>query len=173
MQHTTQKIKRIKVDSMYGKKKHFNAADRKQKYHYWIGIPLVALNVIIGTALFADLSNTGTWVKYLPAGFAIFAALLAAYQTFFNFSKQVEGHRNVASDYLALMKKCDRVQGYIADKAISQDMIMEMVEDLGSEAARINKAAAAYNVSNKDYKLAEKGIKEDGEEEYTEQELSL
>jgi len=173
MQHTTEKIRRIKVDSMYGKKKHFNAADRKQKYHYWIGIPLITLNTITSGTLLANLENTETWVKHLPAILAFLAALLAVYQTFFNFSKQVEGHRNVASDYLALMKKCDRVQGYIADKAISQDMIMEMVEDLGSEAARINKAAAAYHVSNKDYKLAEKGIKEDGEEEYTEQELSL
>ncbi len=172
MQHTLEKIKHIKVDSIFGKKKHFNAADRKQNYHYWIGIPLVALNVIIGTTLFANLENLENWVKHLPAILAFVAALLAAYQTFFNFSKQVEGHRNVANDYLALMKKCDRIQGYIDDKAIDQNVIMEMIEDLGSEAARINKAAAAYHVSDKDYKLAQKGI-DAGEEGYTEKELSL
>lgn len=33
MKNTKDKIKRIKVDSLYGKKKHFNAADRKEKQH--------------------------------------------------------------------------------------------------------------------------------------------
>ena len=35
MQFTRTVIKRIKVDALYGKKKHFNAADRKERYHYW------------------------------------------------------------------------------------------------------------------------------------------
>ena len=52
MQNSTDKLKRIKIDSLYGKKKHFNAADRHETYHYRIGIPLIIINILTGSILF-------------------------------------------------------------------------------------------------------------------------
>lgn len=173
MQNILEKIKRIKVDSIYGKKKHFNAAERKQNIHYWIGVPLVLVNIITGTSLFILLTeNVESWLKYLPVIFAFIAAILGGLQTYFNFNKKVEGHRNCGNDYLAVLKKCDRLQALIEDKLISTDRVQEILEEIGDEINRINKVAESYPTSNKDYLKAQKGIK-DGEESYLPDELEL
>lgn len=173
MENTINRIKRIKADSVFGKKKHFNAADRKQNLHYWIGIPLILLNIITGTTLFISLTeNAQDWVKYIPIVFAFIASILGGLQTYFNFNEKVEGHRRCGNDYLAVMKKCDRLQGFIKDDLISKERILEMIEEIAKEANRINKAAESYPTSDKDYQKAKAGI-EEGEEDYTEKELNL
>ena len=173
MRNTIEKIKRIKVDSLYGKKKHFNAADRKQNWHYLIGVPLVLVNIITGTTLFITITeDVENWTRYLPVVFAFIAAVLGGLQTYFNFNEKVEGHRRCANDYLAQLKKCDRLQAIISDKLISNDKAIETLEDIGSEIDRINKMAEAYPTSQQDYQKAQKGIK-NGEEEYLADELEL
>ncbi|MPQ49097.1 SLATT domain-containing protein [Marinifilum sp. N1E240] len=173
MNNIIEKIKRIKVDSIYGKKKHFNAADRKQNIHYWIGIPLVLVNIVTGTSLFILLTeNVESWLKFLPVIFAFIAAILGGLQTYFNFNEKVEGHRKCGNDYLAVLKKCDRLQATIKDKLISTDKVLENLEEIGDEINRINKVAESYPTSKKDYMQAQEGIKE-GEETYLQDELDL
>lgn len=173
MERTEEKLKRIKVDAIYGKKKHFNVADRIQKYHYWIGIPLVLLNVIVGSVLLYILTDgTGNGLEYLPIALAFIASILGALQTYLNLPKKVEGHRRVGNQYLSVMKKCDRIQGYIKDKIIENDQLINKIEEVAIEIDNVNKGAESYPTNQSDYKLAKKGI-EDGEENYTENELSL
>ena len=106
MKNIKNTIKKIKVDALYGKKKHFNAADRKEKYHYWIGVPLVIINILAGSILFYVLTDgVDNWVKYIPLVLALIAALLSGFQTFLNLQKKIEGHRRVGNKYLAIMKK--------------------------------------------------------------------
>src|ERR1035437_8821686 len=105
METTEEKLKHIKIDCLYGKKKHFNAADRKETYHYWIGIPLTAINILTATVLFFIFTDgANDWVKYIPVLFAFFASFLSGFQTYFNFNKQVEGHRRLGNRFLALLK---------------------------------------------------------------------
>ena len=67
MNNIKEKIKRIKIDSLYGKKKHFNAADRKENWHYWIGIPLIIVNILSGSILFYVLTeDAADWLKFVP-----------------------------------------------------------------------------------------------------------
>ncbi|WP_376777126.1 SLATT domain-containing protein [Flavobacterium covae] len=173
MNNTTEKLKRIKVDALYGKKKHFNAADRNEKNHYRIGIPLVVINILTGSILFYVITDGATnWVKYVPLFLALISALLSGFQTYLNLQKKVEGHRRVGNKYLAIMKKCDRLQGYIIDKVISNDELISRIENIAQEIDSINVEAESYPTNNSDYELAKKGI-ENGEEEYTEKELNL
>lgn len=173
MTTTEEKIKRIKVDCLYGKKKHFNAADRKEKYHYWIGVPLTVITILTTTILFYVLTDGATnWIKFVPLVLAFAASFLSGFQTYFNFNKQVEGHRRVANRYLALLKRADRLQGYIKDKLITPEELIRQFETLASEADDINKEAEPFPASNSDYAKAQKGI-ENGEEEYTSKELEL
>ena len=89
MKNIKNTIKKIKVDALYGKKKHFNAADRKEKYHYWIGVPLVIINILAGSILFYVLTDgVDNWVKYIPLVLALIAALLSGFQTFLNLQKK-------------------------------------------------------------------------------------
>jgi hypothetical protein len=173
MNNTTIKLSRIKVDALYGKKKHLNAADRNEKNHYRIGIPLVVINILTGSIFFYVITDRVTnWVKYVPLFLALIAALLSGFQTYLNLQKRVEGHRRVGNKYLAIMKKCDRLQSYIADNAITHEDVISKIEKIASEIESINIEAETYPTNNSDYELAKKGI-EKGEEEYTEKELNL
>ncbi|VXD15848.1 SLATT domain-containing protein [Marinoscillum sp. 108] len=173
MQNTTEKVRRIKVDALYGKKKHFNAADRNQSIHYRIGVPLIVINVITGSILFYALTDgIAGWIKYFPLVLSFVSALLVGFQTYFNFQKKVEGHRRIGNRYLAIMKKCDRLLGYFADNAVSESELIDRLEKIAHEIEEINKEAESLPTSDKDYKLAKAGI-EAGEESYTENELNL
>ena len=168
-----EKIKRIKVDCLYGKKKHFNAADRQESYHYWLGIPLTIINIVTGTVLFYLLTedNKSAW-KMLPIFLAFLAALLSGFQTYFNFNKKVEGHRRIGNKYLAIYKSCDRLQAYIVEKHIDNQTLIDRLENIAKEIDDINKEAEQFPTTKKDYELAKQGI-ENGEESYTKDELEI
>lgn len=173
MTTTEEKFKRIKIDCLYGKKKHFNAADRKESYHYLIGIPLFIINILTATVLFFVLTDGAKdWIKYVPLLLAFFASFLSGFQTYFNFNKQTEGHRRIGNRYLALMKKADRLQGYLKDGLLQNDQVVKQFEEIGIEADEINKDAEQFPTSQNDYDKAKAGIA-DGEEKYTDEELNL
>jgi len=48
-ENTIQELGKIRIDCMYGKKKHCNARDRYAKYHLRIGIVIVIVTTIMGT----------------------------------------------------------------------------------------------------------------------------
>jgi len=173
MENSKEKLKRIKVDTLYGKKKHFNAADRNEKNHYKIGIPLIIINVLTGSVLFYVLTDgVNNWVKFVPLILAFVAALLSGFQTYLNYQQKVEGHRRVGNRYLASMKKCDRLQGYFADNSMSNEEFVQKMELIALEVDDINQEAESYPTNNSDYELARIGI-ESGEEYYTESELNI
>ncbi len=173
MLSTEEKIKHIKIDCLYGKKKHFNAADRKERYHYWIGIPLTIINILTASALFYVLvEGTSIWIKYIPLWLALIASFLSGFQTYFNFNKQVEGHRRIANRYIARLKMADRLQGYIKDKLLASEEAIKQFESIALEVDEINKDSEQYPTSQMDYLKAKKGI-EKGEEEFTIKELEL
>lgn len=173
MKNTEDKLRKIKVDALYGKKKHFNAADRNEKNHYRIGVPLVVINILTGSILFYVITDgASNWIKYVPLVLALISSLLGGFQTYLNLQKRVEGHRRVGNKYLAIMKKCDRLQGYIADNATTNEDIISRIENIANDIEAVNIEAETYPTNNSDYELAKNGI-EYGEEEYTEKELNL
>lgn len=173
MQTSIDKLKRIRADALYGKKRHFNSADRKERLHYWIGTPLIIINVITGSVLFYVLTHgITTWVRFIPLVLAFTAAILSGLQTYLNLQKKVEGHRRIGNKYLALFKKCDRLQGYITDNAIDQEKFIQKLEEVATSMDEVNKDAESFPTSKKDYQLAKKGIAA-GEEDYTDKDLNL
>ena len=103
---------------------------------------------------------------------ALIAALLSGFQTYFNLPQKVESHRRIGNRYLSLMKKCDRLQGYVYDNLISNAEFVSRIEEISIEAEDLNKQAEAFPTSKADYNLAQLGIQA-GEENYTESELNL
>ena len=173
MDNTIKSLKKIKIDSLYGKKKHFNAADRIEKSHFSIGLPLIVINVITGSILFSILTdNEITWIKYIPPIFSFIAAILSSFQTYFNFPKIVEGHRRVGNKFLSVMKQCDILQSFIADNLINDENLILEIKNLTNIVEEINKEAESYPTSKKDFLLAKQEI-DSGDETYTETELEL
>jgi hypothetical protein len=173
MENIVQNIQRIKVDSLYGKKKHFNAAERKQRIHFWIGIPLMLLNIISTSVIFYVITENVTGlIKYTPLIIALITTILAGFQTFLNIEKSVEGHKRVGNKYLSIMKKCNRLESIIKDRVFTNDEIIQRFETISNETDEINIEAESFSTNNSDYKKAKKGI-ENGEESYTIDELNL
>ena len=173
MEATLQEIKKLKVDALYGKKKHFNAADRKARYFYWLNIPVIVVNVLLGGSLIFDLlkAESPQIAKISAALFSFLAAAMVGISTFFNFSKQVEGHRKVGNKYLEVVKGCNRIIALYTDGLLEEQKLVKEFERLTNLNTEANRDAAAYQTSRGDYRKARKGIKEDGEEDYLDQEL--
>lgn len=166
-----EKLQCVRVDALYGKRKHFNAADRKRRYHLFLGVPVLAIGVLSGSTLLALLGDTvPEYAKWAGAFLALASALLAGLQTFFNFRKAVEGHCAVATRYLELAKRIELILAAHHDAVMDTTSLLKEAQTAIIEYADITRDASVFSTSRKDYDLARKGF-ELGEESYTEQEL--
>ena len=173
-ENTLQRIRELRVDALYEKKKHYNAADRKAKYNLWFGIPNLVANVIVSSVLFALLAYRGSFAPimiWIGAILSLITGILGGLQTFFKYPKVVEGHRAIASRFLAIAKECRRIEAYILDEQMDPQALHEQLERLGRTYDDVVKDATPFLTNKKDYNLAQKGFTEN-EEEYTEQELN-
>ena len=166
-------IQKIKIDAAYGKKKHFNAADRKEKYHHNIGITLIVINVVAVSALFYIVTSIGDkCATFIVLFLNLFAVVLSWLQTYFNFQKVVQGHRRIGNKYLSAMKKCVRLQAYLIDNVMKHEDVMQSVNELAEQVDQCNQEAEEYPTNGVDYKQAHEGINNE-EEEYTQKELAM
>jgi hypothetical protein len=75
------------------------------------------------------------------------------------FRKRVEGHRRVGNKYLAILKKCDRLQGYIADNIINNQDLISMIENVSNDIEAIKTLRRKHIcTNNSDYELSKRGI---------------
>lgn len=164
-------VKKNKVDAMFGKRKHFNAADRKQSYHWYFGVPLIIGNLLSASVLWYVLKQNvqDSW-KYIPLVLTLLLAVGSSLQTFFNFEKKVEGHRRIGNKYLSVMKKCQRLESYITNNNLEPSVIISNLDKIAEEIDKINVEAESFPTNKNDFKVSQQGIK-DGEETYTNAEL--
>jgi len=167
----TQEVKKLKVDSLYGKKIHFNAAIRNHRWHCRLGVTVLVVSTIVGSSLFALLGRTiPEPAKWCGAGLSLIAALAAGIQTFFHFEKQAHAHNAIGLRYLSLAKRCSRLLAAYGDETVTGIELRNELEKIAREYDAVTGDAAALSVSRKDYLKARKGFQE-GEESYTEREL--
>lgn len=173
MKATIKEIKRTKVDALYGKKKHFNAADRKRRYRLGLNIPVIVFNVLLGGSLLFTLLEEASpeYAKIIAAICSFSAAVMVGISTFFNFSKVIEGHRKVGNKYLEVVKKSDQLLAAYNDKMITDQELTSQYEKLLELNLQTNTESESFSTKKSDYRKAQKGIKEDGEEEYLPKEL--
>lgn len=79
---------------------HQTRSQRSRTLTLLLGIPVVALTTIVGTSVFAALSETPSRTAKILAGtVTILAAVLAAVQTFLAYAQVTENHRVAATRY--------------------------------------------------------------------------
>ncbi len=163
---TVEQVRKLRVDALYGKKKHFNAAERKDKLRLWLNLPVIVINIALGSLLFSILQAESPLVfKWTAAVLLFLAATLTGVSTFFDHAKQVEGHRRVGNKYIAVVKGCDRLIAYYQDGLVQETEVKTRLEELATAADDANREAEAFSTSPADYKKAQAGIQA-GEEEY-------
>ena len=165
--HIVKLLSHLCEESTLEKKKHYNAADRVKTYHYWLGIPSIALSVILGTTLIGLASEE--WpdgIKWIGAILAAILTLLTSFQTFFNFEKKAESHRILAARFLSIKRECERNISYGKEGNITQGDLKDIFESLSQKYEQAIEDAISCPTKQKDYLKAKQGI-EGGEEEYS------
>ncbi len=148
----TKLIDELRTDAKIGKGKHFNASRRKIYLHNFVGIPVILINIFIGTVIIALLSdgNENNNVAIFSAVLAFLAASLSGMQTFFNFHKVAEGHSSVGNRYLKISRSCKTLLRKHQDIPFTSDALWAEVEEIQKEYLEINIEAEAFPTTNKD-----------------------
>lgn len=173
MENVIKQLKQFKTDTIYEKKKHYNAADRKRRYYKWISITQIVLNAITGTTLFTVVfGNDSKMAEMLALLFTIAATILASVQKIGDFENQAQGNAKVADMYLRIGKKINLILNFIKDGVLTNQEIIEKAEEIRNDISQANEMGSQFPTNQKDYNKAQDGIK-NGEESYTEEELEL
>lgn len=85
---------------------HYLLASRLRKRNVMVGVPSVIFSAVVGTSLFATLSdaNVPRALRVVIGLVSLLAAVLAALQTFFGFAERAERHV-VAGDWYSAVRR--------------------------------------------------------------------
>jgi hypothetical protein len=153
---TVEVLDKLRWNAHLGKHKHFAAAGSGRKSHVWFGVPVIAINVVLGSTLFASLGTSGidSYVKWAGAVFALLAALLGSLQTFFNFEKLHVEHRAVGNEYLTIARECERLLALHLDGLLPLAELSTNIERVNLEYVKVNQRSEALTVSPKHFAAA-------------------
>ena len=99
---------------------HYYLATNLRRRNLALGIPVVILSAIVGTALFASLAASSEsfplGLRLAVGSISLLAAVLAAIQTFLRFAERSERHAQAADWYSAIRREIDELLALPADK---------------------------------------------------------
>jgi hypothetical protein len=124
---------------------HYQMTLRLQRRERLLGIPVIILSTIVGTAIFATLqAQTATGWKIATGLLSVLAATLAALQTFFNFGSEAEKHGVVANHYARMRRDFEEFDlkhrsGYSTRDEVLQDLsdLLKQLEEIEKDSPRI------------------------------------
>lgn len=157
--YTVEVLDKLRWNAHLGKHKHFEAGNRGRRHHVTFGVPVILINIALGSVLFAFLGDEGVfpqWGKWGGATLTLVAAGLGSVQTFFNFEKQYMEHRAVGNEYLGVARECERLLALYFDGLLSLQQLSESIERINAEYAKVNARAEGLTVSPKEFLAANK-----------------
>ncbi len=178
--HTIDALRKLKVDCLYTKSTHFNAARRLQTDGERFRILL-----ILGTisASFSTMMNVGIWDK-IPGdntGAQVVVNILGALggflilytRTFSDYKSKIEvatKHDSIATDLNLVFKRIRNTEANYADGMLDNEQLREALDRLAQEYT--SKCANAPLTTDDDFQKARENFKNGFTATYTEQELN-
>lgn len=90
-------------------REHFTAAKACEQKNIYLGIPVIVLSTIVGSAVFASIQSTSTTnIKIVVGALSITAAILSGLQTFLKFSERAQRHKITATKYGVLRRELEQ-----------------------------------------------------------------
>lgn len=154
---TVEVLDKLRWNAHLGKHKHFEAGNRGRKHHVWCGVPIVLINVALGSVMFTMLGNQQQIALSVAWGGAILslaAAALGGIQTFFNFEKHSMEHRAVGNEYLAVARECERLLALHFDGLLPLQELSGSIERLNDAYSKVNARAEGLSVAPQEYARA-------------------
>ena len=159
MATTLDVLKNIHETACLSKAQHFNAAERCDKLNCWLSIPVIIINIILGSVFFVALNKELPEVtKWVGASFALTAAVCSGLHAFFSFNQLLDGHRSIANRYHVIIQECERALALFADKHLNENELVKYLENIQNKHKNIYNDAIKYPTRNRDYKKAIKNI---------------
>lgn len=95
---------------------HYLAGRRYERFHRYIGVPTSIFMAIVGTAIFANISDKQATLSVelqLLVGFiSVLSSILSGLQTFLGFSELSEKHRIAGARYANLKQQLELLECY-------------------------------------------------------------
>ena len=115
---------------------HFQLAESLARWNIWLGVPVVTLSAIVGTALFATVARDVNPGLRIAAGcVSVIAAVLASIQTFLRFGARAEQHRVAAERWSAIRREIEKVRALPAELLGDPKQVLDDVNARMDEAA--------------------------------------
>ena len=90
---------------------HFQTAEYLSRWNIFLGIPVVVLSAIVGTATFATLTHdVNVGIRIAAGTLSVIAAVLASVQTFLRFGSRAEQHRVAAERWSAIRREIEKAR---------------------------------------------------------------
>ncbi|GAB2877790.1 SLATT domain-containing protein [Microbulbifer echini] len=153
--NTVAVLDKLRWNAHLCKHSHFRASMKGRNLHVLCGVPVVVVNLFLGSLFFSLINaELPDWTKWSGAALALLAALLGGVQTFFNFKKNYEGHRQVGNEYLAIARECERLIALYFDRILDLEHLSNKISELNTRYSEINQRAEEFIVSDKVYRQA-------------------
>jgi len=145
-------LEKLRKNAHLNKHSHFEASKRNGFYNGFIGLPIIVINLILGSVYVSECNASQPAIAWGMATVALLGASLGAIQTFFNFKKTFESHRSIANQYLAIARECDiAIANYCDDTHTDSNKLLLSLQDLNSTYIQVNKDAESLPTSNRDF----------------------
>lgn len=87
---------------------HYESARKFQRMHLALGLPAIAVSTVVGTAVFASISQAPHPLVQMLAGLlSVAAAVLSGLQTFLKYPELAEKHRLAAAKFANLTHRIE------------------------------------------------------------------
>ena len=121
---------------------HYLAAKKYGSLNALFGVPVIIITTAVGSSIFATiLQQVGNGWKIFIGLASLAAAILAALQTFFNFSKRSEQHQDSGANYSKVYRKLSVLEIKAKEKTSNFDDIVSELEICNSLLDDIEQAA--------------------------------
>ena len=153
-------ILKLARNSAIGKSAHFHASDRNKNLNTLLNLPVLIINVFLGSVLFFSLSQTiPTYTKWIGGLLGFFAASLTIFQAFFKFSNNASSHKRVANLFMAVEREAVfQIRAY-EDGIVNLKTIYEKTNELQQRYFSICEEAEDLTTIKKDFSYAQDKVK--------------
>ncbi len=147
-------------NSAVAKSAHFHAADRNTRLNTIMNIPVLMINLFLGSVLFFSLTQSiPIYAKWLGGILGFLGATLTIFQSFFKFNKNALMHKRVANSYMVLEREAVlQIRAY-EDGVVSINELYDKVVNLQNKYFKVCEEAEVLNTTKKDYAYAQKKVK--------------
>jgi hypothetical protein len=120
---------------------YYMEAERLRRWHYLLGIPVVVVSTIVGTAMFASKTGDPVVPSWIVGALSALAAILASLQTFLRFAESAARHGAAADWYSAIRRDIEELQALSrhlrGDARVRLDAIRKEMNKAGQTAPEL------------------------------------